>query len=131
MKIIKCDSCSAAIEINYDKLIGYCPYCGNQLHFDLKQVEDILKEREHTRQVELQECGQTKRAQLNYDKEKNDISARKIVILSILCVWIFSIVFFAILSMMTLDNVNFSPYQLVLILDFIGGIIILKNWVKR
>lgn len=40
-------------------------------------------------------------------------------------------VFIAILSVISLDNVNFSPYQLILILDIVGGIVLLKNMVKR
>lgn len=79
----------------------------------------------------LRETGLTKRAQYEKEKENKAIDAKKIVTLSILCVWIFSVVFLAILSVMTLDNVNFSPYQLILILDFVGGIILLKNLVKR
>ncbi len=131
MKSIKCNKCGAAIEINYDKLIGYCPYCGNQLHFDLNQVEEILKAREYTKQVELHESGQTQRAKFSYEKEKSAVHASKIIMLVILCVWIFSLVFFGILSMMTLDNVNFSPYQLLLIIDLIGGIVVLTKWLKR
>ena len=131
MKNIKCDNCGASIEVNYEKLIGFCPFCGTQLHFDINQVEDILKERERTRQVELRETGLTKRAQYENEKENKAIDAKRIVTLSILCVWIFSVVFLAVLSNMTLDNVNVSPYQLILILDIIGGIILLTNLVKR
>lgn len=131
MKSIKCDNCGASIEVNYEKLIGFCPFCGTQLYFDINQVEDILKERERTRQVELRENGLTQRAQYENEKVNKAIDAKKIVTLSILCVWIFSVVFLSILSIMTLDSVNFSPYQLILILDFVGGIILLKNLVKQ
>ena len=131
MKSIKCDNCNASIEVNYEKLLGFCPYCGTQLHFDINQVEDILKERERTKQVELRETGLTKRARYENEKENKAINAKKIVTLSILCVWICSVVFIAILSVISLDNVNFSPYQLILILDIVGGIVLLKNMVKR
>jgi len=131
MHSIKCENCGASIEMDYEHLIGFCPYCGNKLHFDIEQVEGILREKERTKQVKLQEDGLTERAKMNLEKEKESVNSKRIVLLALIGLWIVSIILFAILSMATLDNVNFSPYQLILILDIVGGVIVIKNWVKK
>ena len=130
LKSMKCNNCGATLELDIDNMIAYCPYCGKKLMFDIDQLDEIIKAREQTKQVYKQEEEMTKRAQMQKDKEVNYISAKTKIALILILTWIISILVLIGLSMKTLDNVNFSPYQLILILDIVGGIIVLKNAVK-
>ena len=133
MKIhtMKCVNCSASLDVDIDNLIAFCPYCGQKLLFDVQQLSEILKEREHTKQVFKHEDEVTRRAQMQHDEKITNISIKAKSIFLVILAWIVSIIVLAVMSMFTLDAVNFSPYQLILILDIIGGIVVLKNWVKK
>ena len=131
MRSMKCNNCGASLELDIDNLISYCPFCGNKLMFDVEQIEEIIKEKERTKQIFKQEEEKTKRVQLEKEKEITDISSRTKIIVALIFAWIASIVLLMVLSMKTLDNVNFSPYQLILILDIIGGIAVLIKALKK
>lgn len=76
MKLIqlKCENCGADLNLNMDKMIAYCPYCGNKLLFDMDAINNILVEKEKTKQIEInskKDVEITKIKQESEDKYKN------------------------------------------------------------
>ena len=69
MSEIKCCSCGANINIDFENLISFCPYCGAKLIVDLKLVQDVLKEREKTKQIQIQAEQMTAQKKMEYDVE--------------------------------------------------------------
>lgn len=61
MELIKlsCQNCNAQLEIDLDNLQAFCPFCGQKLLFDLKQMELVLAAKEKTKR----EQEKTKREQ--------------------------------------------------------------------
>ena len=78
MKLIqlKCENCGADLNLNMDKMIAYCPYCGNKLLFDMDAINNILVEKEKTKQIEInskKDVEITKIKQESEDKYRDDI----------------------------------------------------------
>ena len=51
IKIIRCTSCDSNIKIDLDNLISYCPYCGSTLMLDVETIQELLIEKERTKQI--------------------------------------------------------------------------------
>lgn len=51
MKTVKlvCPSCSAEMEVDEEKLLLYCPYCGKKLQMDFPHIDEVFKEKEKTK----------------------------------------------------------------------------------
>lgn len=71
-----CSKCGAIMEINLEHIQVYCPYCGNKLSIDLDKLNDVLIEKEKTRQKEIEkerdlylEKAQTERTKLVNKKD--------------------------------------------------------------
>ena len=62
---MNCGRCGAAITLDIDNLIGFCPYCGNKLLVDPIAFKDVLAERE-----------KTKRCAMKYAHEKEMFDAK-------------------------------------------------------
>ncbi len=47
MKTVKlvCPSCSAEMEVDEEKLLLYCPYCGKKLQMDFPHIDEVFKEK--------------------------------------------------------------------------------------
>lgn len=65
MVSLNCPNCGAGLDADIDNLQAFCPFCGNKLMIDVGQMDDILKEKEKTRQKGL--------------KYQRDISAIKMI----------------------------------------------------
>jgi len=74
MKLIsmECPSCKANLELDIDNLIAYCPYCGKKLLFDLDQMQNIIAEKEKTKQIKLIQDHQLEKLKLQKEIDKND-----------------------------------------------------------
>lgn len=85
MEVLKCNNCDAVLDVDFDNMIAFCPYCGNKLMFDIAEVRQILetriKEEQETARVKIKEEETTarkrikaeeaaKRTQLQLDAEK-------------------------------------------------------------
>lgn len=51
IKTIKCSNCNANIQIDFNRPISYCSYCGSTLMLDVSTVQKWLIEKEKTAQV--------------------------------------------------------------------------------
>ncbi|WP_135358354.1 TFIIB-type zinc ribbon-containing protein [Lactimicrobium massiliense] len=77
MRLIKtkCPNCGADLTVDLDNLQLYCQYCGAKLMIDVDNIDDLLIEKEHTKQ----EQESTKRSQEETRRKYVDqaISERK------------------------------------------------------
>lgn len=55
MKLIrlKCQNCNANLEMDYDRLLAYCPYCGEKLLIDDNNLGEYLSQRELTKRDQI------------------------------------------------------------------------------
>ena len=51
IKSIKCASCGGNVQLDLDDLISYCPYCGTALMVDMSFLNEVLLEKERTKQM--------------------------------------------------------------------------------
>lgn len=66
MKLIplSCQSCGAQLNLNLQKLIAYCPYCGCKLLIDIEQLGTILSEKEKTQRVAIKEAAEVEKTKI-------------------------------------------------------------------
>ncbi len=62
---LKCQNCSADLDIDMEHFIAFCPYCGQKLLFDVDQIGNILLEKEKTNH----EKERTKQQELKYEHD--------------------------------------------------------------
>ena len=69
MNFIKltCSNCNAQLDVDMDNMQLYCPYCGQKLLFNLRQMDKVLSEKEKTKR----EQEKTKRVQMEYEYKEN------------------------------------------------------------
>ena len=73
--VLECPRCHASLEIAPDKIIAYCPYCGTKLTFDAEQLTALLREKEKTKQVDMQTSADVKKTEITSNAEvKKQIS---------------------------------------------------------
>lgn len=72
--------------MDLDKLLVYCPYCGNKLSVEMDVLRDILVEREKTKQV-FEEL-RTKR---EISKDETERSANRLGVLLLIAISVFVI----------------------------------------
>ena len=39
---LNCNNCNGQIDLDLDKMYGFCPYCGKKLYFDMDQMGKIM-----------------------------------------------------------------------------------------
>lgn len=118
MEALRCNGCNASLDIDFNNMIAYCPYCGSKLMFDIEQVRRILerriKEEQATLRVKIKEEEATERqrlkvehrlarAQLEMEEkkrieqlelEKKKADAEEIKVAGRLIIFLFSMAFF-------------------------------------
>lgn len=68
---IKCEACGGNINLDFDNLISYCPYCGASLMIESSIIKDILIEKEKTKQVLGKEQIQLEKEKFRLQNENN------------------------------------------------------------
>ena len=95
MQLIKltCCNCNAPLEIDLDRLMTYCPYCGQKLMIDSEQLAWILAEKEKTKRIAEQEAHQTLRRQLEYqEKESERKNQLRIIVFALSLMFVFFLI---------------------------------------
>ena len=88
---MKCHNCGAGLNIDIDRMQGFCPHCGQKVLFDIEQVNQIVKEKiESTR---IQEEQQTQRVKIAYDASQKHQKSDNIIA-TILIVFVIGLIGF-------------------------------------
>lgn len=70
MLSLNCVQCGASLELDPERLLAYCPYCGNKLLIDVEQLGALLTEREKTKREEERTRQEKERTeQIRYRRE--------------------------------------------------------------
>ena len=90
---MQCPNCHAGLEIDTEKLLAHCPYCGAKITFDAEQMADILREKEYTKREEIRTSAEVKRAELYTlrDREENLKNYVPLLIIIVIGITLFSI----------------------------------------
>ena len=73
--VLECPKCHAGLEIDREKIIAYCPYCGTKLSFDADQMTSLLREKEKTKRVDIRSTADVKKVEVESNaKAKEKIS---------------------------------------------------------
>ena len=138
MKIsnVKCSNCGANLQIEEGKQNQFCSYCGNQLILENENSTTTTTNINHNSNVSHTYVDQAKIEKLKIEREiqlkKEEEKRRQAEMYrdtnkKLLIAWIASLVVFFIASLFTLDNVNFSPFHIFIIIDIIVGISVIKK----
>lgn len=122
---LRCPNCSANLNIQPEKQICFCPYCGTKIHFDdgnreitYRYVDEAQLQKLHLEQAKV-------KSQENYHSTSYKSSLYLKITLAL--VWIISLIFFSIISYFTTDSAGFSIFHIIIIIDVISGISLLKK----
>ena len=66
---IKCSNCGATVDMDFDNMFTYCPYCQAKLMIDIENMEKIIAEREATKRA--QEETKQKEIEFEYKNKEN------------------------------------------------------------
>ena len=66
---IKCSNCGATVDMDFDNMFTYCPYCQSKLMIDIENMEKIIAEREATKRA--QEETKQKKIEFDYKNKEN------------------------------------------------------------
>ena len=69
---LKCNYCGTNVDIDFDNLISFCPYCGAKLMMDVPSIQALLIEKEKTKQIQIQAEQTTAQKKMEYDAEYQD-----------------------------------------------------------
>jgi DNA-directed RNA polymerase subunit RPC12/RpoP len=87
---MKCSNCGADLELDLDHLMIYCPYCGEKLLIDVGNYDNVLVEKEKTKQknvdIRLKEL----------ENERDMVYQKQTLLILFVCLAIF------LISMLTL-----------------------------
>ncbi len=57
---LKCENCNADLNVDIDRGIGYCPYCGARVYADYS--DSVLEEKEKTKRLNYRLRAETSKA---------------------------------------------------------------------
>ena len=108
---------------------NFCSRCGSALVFE----DDVVKikaeityrsiDEAKIKESEAYKAVQMRGLEVESQKERNKHSMKNILLI----IWGLSLLVLIYLSVTTADHVNFSPYQIILVLDIILGYKIVKG----
>lgn len=117
---IKCQQCGGEVELNFDKLISFCPYCGTKLLIEVDDLAGYLKEKEKTNQTKIK-----------YDseniKDSHDFNSKILLV----AIWVATLLLFTIGCIFTIDRAGFSIFEIFIIIDLIVGFRTIKHVYRK
>ena len=133
---IRCNNCGAQITIQdgVDKM--FCQYCGNQIILEDENKTTTHQIIDENRNINNRYYDEAKIKELEFDREERLAAQQKEELqnkekrqtdMVLLGVWLVSLLVFIIASFFTLDNVNFSPFHIFIIIDLIVGFTVIKK----
>ena len=132
VKEMKCSNCGATISVQEGKAVQFCQFCGNQVIIDDGSTKTTNYNHRYIDEAEIRriEAEKERREREDAHRQKAE-EERRATNKKLLIGWIASMVFLLIISLFTMDNVNFSPFQILLIIDVIVGITVIKKRTKK
>ena len=115
IKTVTCPNCGSTLDLNFDNLQKYCSACGSKLMLDIDTIQQLLIEKEKTKQVQIQETAKTEVA-INEQKLR---SKKMIIGLIAVGMWMIFVIVALIATGISGGNVMF-----VLILLMMFGLLI-------
>lgn len=70
--IMECPGCKANLEIDYENLISFCPYCGKKLIYNPNGISYILTEREKTKRADIINNYKLEKIKLEHEEKRKD-----------------------------------------------------------
>ena len=116
IKTVTCPNCGSTLDLNFDNLQKYCSACGSKLMLDIDTIQQLLIEKEKTKQVQIQETAKTEVA-INEQKLRS-----KKMIIGLIAVGMWMI--FVIVALIA-TGVSGGNVMLVLMLLILFGIFII------
>ena len=129
MSTFKCTFCGGSVKIDEEAAIATCEYCGNKFPVESGKSETIHRFVDEAKIKEIESLQHKEETERLY-AEKKRASALKVKMI-LLAIWGIAVAVLWILSACTVDNVGFSPYQLLLIPTIIFGIVIIIIEIKK
>ena len=133
---VQCPNCGSSINIQEGMDKSFCQYCGQQIVIEdenKKTTHQIIYENRNINnryydeaKIKQLELEHEEKIFLREEKSKQTENKKKMNII-LLSVWVLSLLIFIVASFFTLDNVNFSPFHIFIIIDIIAGIIVIKK----
>ena len=128
-----CPNCGAPTDLDIDNPQEFCSRCGSKLMLDLETVQELMIEKEKTRQVEIRESTKMEKQRLKNESEKEErehkekINKRRFIFAS---VWtVLSIIGGIIFTIVSEDNNSFDLFKVLTIwmVGMIFGMIFLDR----
>jgi len=81
---INCPNCGSPISLDIDHLSKFCNQCGSKIMLDVDTIQQLLIEKEKTKQVEAKEKTKKRKAELANEKEKEEEKTTRIIVIGLL-----------------------------------------------
>lgn len=91
MKFVEltCQNCHAQLEMDLDKMLVYCPYCGKKLGVEIDDLSKVLLEREKTNRDKVKREYDIQEKKLDFEqKETSKIRDHKSTLIAAVFVWV-------------------------------------------
>ena len=89
-----CPNCGAPIDLDPDNIAKFCAQCGSKIMLDVETIQQLLIEKEKTKQVEAKERSKTRQAEMEYKKAS---SSGVLIVVIILAMLLFMAAIFALI----------------------------------
>ena len=93
---VNCPNCGSPINLDIDHLSKFCDQCGSKIMLDVDTIQQLLIEKEKTKQVEAKEKTKKRKAELAAEKQKADERTTRIVVIGLLTAFVLIIVIIAL-----------------------------------
>lgn len=70
--IMECPGCKANLEIDFENMIGFCPYCGKKLIYNPEGMSYLLTEKEKTKRVNINNDYKLERLKIEHKEKRKD-----------------------------------------------------------
>ena len=81
---INCPNCGSPISLDIDHLSKFCNQCGSKIMLDVDTIQQLLIEKEKTKQVEAKEQTKKRKAELDNEKKREDEKTTRIIVIGFL-----------------------------------------------
>lgn len=70
--IMECPGCKANLEIDKERMIAFCPYCGKKIIYDIDGLSYIITEQEKTKQITINNKYELEKIKTEHEEKRKD-----------------------------------------------------------